>query len=538
MSITISSLNNEKTFTEQYSISIGSSPKCDFFLDLGFNFLLIIQYNKGENVFKVVNKLPVANILFKGQQLDSETFFEEICKLLVKDSNEFISIKLNSSEMVAKRTIGMIENEDFTEDDLKNLYGSDAKTDTKVKIEKRKTDLEKVRIGITKQVAFFINDLRKKSSVNFKTTVFLHIIMFASAMVSAFAVSNYIMGLKIKDAGNILLLPTNLKILFIFSAIFFGLCILLKHGVFLCLQNQTGKDMSSKTKETETFIMIVCSIALIAIYTINLIYYMNVDGLSVFSILISAFFVGLMTTLAISCGYFKSIGKQISIELDKHEYREDFEQVMNLYQKWIELYINNLSKTKISNIKDKLFFLQLKSAGEAIIGILTAPFLAYGVSNTLALCFPEAAGWLRISGLRISPIFLTLSTFLIIFAFFAFVNGFLCMKKIQGSEVIKQDGFSNYLLHGVDIYGLEGVRKLRHEQTASFVIALSIIFIEFSMNISYFMSEIGGNLQGLFLSLIAALVPTALLIAETYMLSQTKYAIFASDELVSKLDRD
>lgn len=538
MSITISSSNNEKTFTEQYSISIGSSPKCDFFLDVGFNFLLIVQYNKGENVFKVVNKLPIANILFKGQQLDTETFFEGICKLLVKDSNEFISIKLNSSEIVAKRTIGMIENEDFTEDDLKNLYGSDVKTDTKVKIEKRKSDLEKVRIGITKQVAFTINDLRKRISVNFKTIVFLHIIMFASSMVSAFAVSNYIMGLKIKDAGNILLLPTNLKILFMFSAIFFGLCILLKHGVFLCLQNQTGKEMSSKTKETETFIMIVSSIALIAIYTINLIYYMNVDGLSVFSILISAFFVGLMTTLAISCGYFKSIGKQISIELDKHEYREDFEQVMNLYQKWIELYINNLSQTKISNIKDKLFFLQLKSVGEAIIGILTAPFLAYGVSNTLALCFPEAAGWLRISGLRISPIFLVLATFLIIFAFFAFVNGFLCMKKIQGSEVIKQDGFSNYMLHGVDIYGLEGVRKLRHEQVASFVIALSIIFIEFSMNISYFMSEIGGNLQGLFLSLIAALVPTALLIAETYMLSQTKYAIFASDELVSKLDRD
>jgi hypothetical protein len=84
--------------------------------------------------------------------------------------------------------------------------------------------------------------------------------------------------------------------------------------------------------------------------------------LSVFSILISAFFVGLMTTLAISCGYFKCVGKQMSIDLDKFEYREDFEHVMNLYQKWIELYINNLSNTKIANIKDKMFFLQLKSS--------------------------------------------------------------------------------------------------------------------------------------------------------------------------------
>ena len=51
------------------------------------------------------------------------------------------------------------------------------------------------------------------------------------------------------------------------------------------------------------------------------------------------------------------------------------------------------------------------------------------------------------------------------------------------------------------------------------------------------MTEIGGDLQGIFLSLIAALVPTALLIAETYMLSSTKYEIWASDELISKIDK-
>ena len=137
---------------------------------------------------------------------------------------------------------------------------------------------------------------------------------------------------------------------------------------------------------------------------------------------------------------------------------------MNDYRNLIENYINNLSKTKIQNIKDKLFNLQLKSIGETVLGILTAPFLAFGVSNTLASCFPEAAGWIRISGLRFSPVFLVLSSFMIIFAFFAFVNAFLATKKIQGSNVIKQDGFSNYLEHGVDIFGLQGVNKLDAER--------------------------------------------------------------------------
>jgi hypothetical protein len=58
------------------------------------------------------------------------------------------------------------------------------------------------------------------------------------------------------------------------------------------------------------------------------------------------------------------------------------------------------------------------------------------------------------------------------------------------------------------------------------------------MNISYFMTEIGGDLRGMFLSLITALVPTALLVAETLMLSQTKFDIYACEELISKIDKD
>ena len=154
------------------------------------------------------------------------------------------------------------------------------------------------------------------------------------------------------------------------------------------------------------------------------------------------------------------------------------------------------------------------------------------------MCFPEAAGWLRISGLRLSPIFLTLATFLIIFAFFSFASGFLANKKIQSSNVLKQDGFSNYLQHGVEIYGLEGVKKFESEKRRFFVIGMVIVFIEFTMNASFFMQDMGGDLSGLALSIIAALVPTALLIAETFMLSQTKFETFACEELIEKIDKD
>ena len=275
-----------------------------------------------------------------------------------------------------------------------------------------------------------------------------------------------------------------------------------------------------------------------AIYLINLLYYMAPGSMVFFAIFMSLFFTGTCAALAFACGYFKSSKVELSKELSKYEYREDFEILVKEYQQWIERFINNLSPAKIRNVKDKVFMLQIKSIGEICLGILTAPFLAYGVSNTLAMCFPEAAGWVRISGLRFSPVFLVLATFMIIFAFFAFVNAFLCNKKIQASNVLKNDGFSSYFKHGVEIYGLEGMRKLNLDMQRSFIIGLCIIFIEFSMNISYFMQEMGGDLGGMFLSSVAAMVPTALLIAETYMLSQTKFDIHACDELIAKMDRD
>lgn len=478
-------------------------------------------------------------MLFKGKPI-KKVEVGNICKLMIAGTEEFVSVRIiNDAPIVNnQKTVSSIAQEDFTEEDIKGLYGKDVNAVTKVKIEKQKEDLENGRVAIIKQVAFTINDLKSKISTNQKTSIFLHIAMFISALICAFGVSNYLMGLTIQESANYLHLPTNIKVWIAYSIIIYGICLLLKQGVYLYLQSGIQKEMSKNSKLAQSFMLIFSLIFVLGVYVVNLVYYMNLNDFMTFAIFISFFFSGIMSVLAISCGYFKCNGAEWSATLNKYEYREDFESIIKSYRQWIERYINGLSNTKLQYIKDRMFNLQLKSVGETIIGILTAPFLAYGVSNTLAMCFPEAAGWVRISGLRISPVFLTLATFLIIFAFFSFVNAFLCTKKIQGSQVIKQDGFSDYQHHGVTIYGLEGVRKLNSEKTRSMTIACAIIFIEFAMNISYFMTEIGGDLQGMFLSLVAALVPTALLIAETLMLSQTKFDIYACDELLAKVDKD
>lgn len=569
MGVVISSKNQEKRFEGKEIINIGTNKNCDYFLELGFDLLLTLNYNATENKCILVNNFGSKNVLFKGQPIGAKAVIGSMCKLMIPAGDEFISIKLVAEDTLGQvqvatvsstvttvdqpqqmpqspvlppaapqKTMSMIQDEDFTESDIKGIYGSGVNAEVRVKLDKRKSDIEKQRVSILKEIGFFIEDLKKKLDLNNKTANFANAGLIFLPFVSVALLADSFKE-TVAPGVKASFIPDNVKILLVFAVIVALLAAALKQGIFLYTQNKNMKQILRTSKIAENANLGGALIGFISIYIIMIALHFNqIVKLPVGIAIMMAIFVGVVMIDAMFCGYLKYNGSILEAELDKHESREDFQSVMQQYQQWINLYINNFGKTKIKNIKDKLFNMQIKSVGETILGVLTAPFLAYGVSNTLAMCFPDAAGWIRVSGFRYSPIFLTLATFLIVFAFFAFTNSFLCTRKSRASEVIKKDGFSNYQYHGVDLYGNEGIKKLEGERIRSFLIGATIIFIEFSMNISYFVTEIGGDFKGLFLSSVAALVPTALLIAETYMLSETQFHIFAHEELISKIDRD
>ncbi len=515
MAFVISTKNKEKTFDKKL-IYISSKEGCDFQITTGFDYILAVQYSAEKNKCLITNKTKSDRFLFKGEVLPEKLLVEKVCKIMVKDSDEYITVKITENHKP------------------EHIEQNNSVSDTQ--LETRKTEIENSRIKIIKEISAPLDELKRKLSMNSKFGILMHIVLYIASFICAFGVSNYLMGLSVDTSSDILQMPVNIKLVFLYSLIVYSTGLMLKQGFFLFLQNKSGNGDNS-TKSAEKIMIVLSLIFFLAIYLINVSYYMQPKGMPVFAVLISLFYTGTCIGLSIGCGYAKNVNTNTRKELNKYEYREDFEHVTRAYQGWIEQYINSLSGTKTENIKNKLLQLQMKSVLETGLGIITAPFLAYGVSNTLAMCFPEAAGWIRIGGLRFSPIFLVLATFLIIFAFFSFVSGFATKKKISASEVIKQDGFSNYFQHGVEIYGLEGIKRLDEEMRRFFLIGLGIILIEFTMNVSYFMGEIGGNLSGIFLSCVAALVPTALLIAETVMLSGTKFEMSAIEELLAKIDR-
>ncbi len=532
MTFSVITKDNEYSFTNKELINISSKDGYDVRVNLNFDFVLTVNYDVKTNTCTVLNQFNCEQILFKGKPLPQKLVVEKTVRLMAKNSDEFIQIKLDDNQ---DRPIKHTEQE-LTESDVQDIYGNKINAAVRIKLDYRKSELEEARVSIIKQVYYSLNELTRKLSMNSKTGILLHIILFFASVILAFGVSNYFSGLELKDAGNVIQMPVNFRLLLVFGAIIYGVSLVLKQGVFLYLQNKTAN--ASITNKIGEKIMIISSALFYAgIYIINLLYYVSPGIMPFFAVFMGLFLTLICVTIAFACGYYKHNNVELSKELNKYEYREDFEKVIREYQQWIEWYINSLSNSKITSLKDSIFNLKLKSAGEIMLGVITAPFLAYGVSNTLAMCFPEAAGWIRISGVKFSPIFLILASFMIIFAFFIFVHAFTCSKKIQASNVLKNDGFSNYLKHGVEIYGLQGIKRLDTDKRRSFFIGLCVVFIEFTMNISYFMQEMGEDFFGTVLSFLGALVPTALLIAETYMLSQINFQIETCNEILEKIER-
>ena len=520
MGVIISTKYSEKQFGDNDVIKIGATSDCDFVVE-GENFCLYLQYIQADNSYIAINNTN-SGILFKGQNF-SKVEINSITRFLFPNSSNYLNIKVLPVDNTVKTEVSKI--------DLSSINGDSVKS----KLEDAKSKIEEIRVSIVAQISQPVSDLKKKILQNNKGAIFTHFALFWACFVCAFAVTNYITGLSIKESADYIHLPTDLKLLFLYTTLILGVMLLFKQGMYGWFNSLANKNTMSKI--VQKIFIIGSSLVMAGVYTINLLYYLDYTKNPIFPILMSLFFVAFAFVLASASAYYKSNGYVLAENLNKFEYRSDFEKIIHEYNNWIGLYINNLSDYKLQYIGDRMFKLRIKQFFEIFVGILTAPFLAYGVSNTLANCFSEAAGWVRISQMRFSPIFLVLASFLIIFAFFLFVHAFTVNKKIENSDVIKHDGFSNYLLHCTGIWGLEGVSRATREKNFALYSALIIILIEFTMNVSYFSTEIGQDFYGLLLSIVAALVPTALLIAETFLLSGTQFEIYALEEIKAKANK-
>lgn len=557
MKVTITSKNNQEEFDGSYVINIGTAPQCNFRLNLDFALILSLQ-KQPNGKWVILNQFGSDKVLFRGLPLGKSLEIGSLCKLMIDGTDEFIGIKITeagtnpkvvsgslelanrkSAEKIkrsqpAQKTLKMIEDEELNEQDIETLYGTGVGAQTKIKIDRKKADIERRRALVIKEIGYKANDLRKKLSQNEILSGFLSFFIVFVPLVFGYVLKDVI---RINTMNG----QAQNKILFLVCIGFIVLTMLLQRGQYLSLQNKKNrKNVSTTSLLIERMCLLVSCLAFVCILlfsVVELTYHRY--GLPNLIPQMLAFCSFLCIFFGIFSGFTLNTISEAGEELDSYESREDFQAVVKDYQQWIQLFVNNITRKKLKDIDNKIVNLQVKSGLEYIVGVITAPFLAYGVSQTLAECFPEAAGWIRLAeGFKFSPIFLSLAMFMIIFAFHCFATSFATTKRLNASNVIKQDGFSDYNVHGVTLHGVESSKNLKHEAKKFLIIAVCVVLIEIVMNLTYFIGVMGGDMQGMIVSFIAALVPTGILIMETTMLGNTKFEIIIREELMQKIDKD
>ena len=541
MNVEIKFGSNIQVFEDKQNIVIGTTPDCDFVID-GTDEVINVKmiFSSKYNSYVLVNSDESSEVLFNNKTFKKvlvprhfsigHTAMKESVLVVVNiESNKNVSadtdntvLKTTAASSTAtvttERAATQVQNNRMVNRDKKDIFNG---------------NIENNRIAIVKEVGYKIQALKNQISSLSKVSFVANAAILVLSIICSFGMTNFILHLPIDTSKGVLNLTTNYGFLIAISLIVFAVSFAMKQSVFSLIESSQNKRYGENNDIQRLMVYASC-VFMLVIYAINLFYYKDIAFVA--SIFVSLLFVGALAIVSAASGYFKYQLKTANYQLMNVEYREDFETTLKGYRSLISQYINSLSDNKLDSIKDSLLNTQIKMSGEILIGMLTAPFLAYGVSNTLASCFPEAAGWIRISGLRFSPIFLVLATFLIIFAFFSFVRAFTIGKQIKASEIIKFDGFHDYASHGVNILGLDAIKGLHKEKNITMAIACVIVAIEFTMNVSYFIQEIGGDISGMFISSMAAFVPTALLIAETMMLSGTMHKINNYNEVFQTLD--
>ena len=147
MAFTISSKSNEKTFADKELVNISSKPGFDFQINPGFEFMLTVQFDPKANKCVLLNQFNNKRFLFKGKPLPARLDIDRICKIMIEGSDEFITIKV-----VGSTFNNTVAQENISEEDIRAIYGNDVNALAKLKIEKRKSEIEQARVAIVKQV--------------------------------------------------------------------------------------------------------------------------------------------------------------------------------------------------------------------------------------------------------------------------------------------------------------------------------------------------------------------------------------------------
>lgn len=273
MNITVKYGNSEQMFPECESLVI-ANKNCEFPIDaLNNDEILKLIFAEKYNGFVLINVCKNQKILCNGKIFS---------KILVKSDFELIIPSLSESINVQISNDANFEHHNDLSNTTSTLTQNTA-TAMQEKTMQLKSDnvfdndIEKNRIAIIKEIGFKISEF--KNSV--KTSNFLNFILTGItgvlSVISAFGITNYLLGLKIDNSSSTINLTTNFWFLAAITLVILAVCISLKYAVSSVVNFNSVARKYGTNDVVQKSIIGISLIFLFVIYVLNLCYYKSVS---------------------------------------------------------------------------------------------------------------------------------------------------------------------------------------------------------------------------------------------------------------------
>lgn len=292
MKIIIKYLDKIQEFENQNTIVIGNNDSCNFFIEeLKEETTLKLIYTQKYNNYVLVNSNNDKEILLNNKSFS---------KVLVPQNFSLSSPTLHDNIEVSIELPKTSSQKSTRATTRTKTAQTLQTTSNNIKEDVFNSPVETNRIAIIKEIGYKLVELKNLIRSANITSVVLHIAMVILSIVSAFGVTNFLLGLKVDNSSAVLNLTTNVGFLICISAIVIAISMILKQGVYALLDfNQTKRLGDSDI--AQKLIIFTGIIFMFIIYVINLFYYKTIPGFLAASFFISLLFVGALTAVATAC---------------------------------------------------------------------------------------------------------------------------------------------------------------------------------------------------------------------------------------------
>ena len=268
MNVIIKFGNNIKEFENQDTIIIGGSVGCDFVVeDLGQDVLKMVFAPK-------YNNYVLMNVSQTREILCNNKVFSKILvtpQFTLSGSKFSMPVEIEVKAAVASSVVN--DNQEMSMQNS-NFKPNSQQANRAVTQATGSGDVESQRIAIIKEIGFKLLELKANIRSAGVTNFVLNVAMVILSVVSSFAITNFLLGLKIDNSSSVLNLTTNFGFLICVTTIVAAICLILKQGVYSLLDFNQNKRFGDSDIAQKSIIAI-SGIFLFVVYVMNLFYYNN-----------------------------------------------------------------------------------------------------------------------------------------------------------------------------------------------------------------------------------------------------------------------